>query len=245
MAPGSAGLPSVNENIYAVRLLAFLDAYIDRVVTRKRSEMLTLLDEAIAGDSDGVRTVIDIGSTRDNDMRSSNFFARELARRYEVTLFSDQAINPATDLDFAVAQVIQGDAAQIDEALGRFDLVISSATIEHVGARKTQAAMISSCIGLANRLVVITTPNRWHPIEFHTRLPLIHWLSKVWHRWLLRKLGFEFLADEEHLNLLDRRALASMMEQVSKPERIRDWRIELIRLFGFVSNLVLIIRVRD
>ena len=26
--------------------------------------------------------------------------------------------------------------------------------------------------------VFLTTPNRWFPIEVHTRLPLVHWLPK-------------------------------------------------------------------
>ena len=26
------------------------------------------------------------------------------------------------------------------------------------------------------RRVFVTTPNRWFPVELHTRLPLVHWL---------------------------------------------------------------------
>ena len=29
-----------------------------------------------------------------------------------------------------------------------------------------------------NKKKFITTPNRFYPIEFHTKLPLIHWIQK-------------------------------------------------------------------
>ena len=29
------------------------------------------------------------------------------------------------------------------------------------------------------RRVFLTTPNRWFPVEVHTRLPLVHWLPSA------------------------------------------------------------------
>ena len=34
-------------------------------------------------------------------------------------------------------------------------------------------------ISLSKDYVVISTPNRFYPIEFHTKLPLLHWLPKT------------------------------------------------------------------
>ncbi len=54
--------------------------------------------------------------------------------------------------------------------------------IEHVGPRERQALFVSEAIRVARR-VFVTTPNRWFPIEVHTRLPVVHWLpDAVAHR---------------------------------------------------------------
>ena len=62
------------------------------------------------------------------------------------------------------------------------DLVLSNATIEHVGSSANQLQMISNIIKLTKKNFVLITPNRYHPIDFHTQIPLIHWLPKKIHR---------------------------------------------------------------
>ena len=64
--------------------------------------------------------------------------------------------------------------------------------------------MIVECLRVARRGICLTTPNRWFPIEFHTALPLIHWLPKPAGRALFKKLGYEFFAEETNLNLMTR-----------------------------------------
>ena len=48
--------------------------------------------------------------------------------------------------------------------------------------------MVKNIINLTKKIFFITTPNRFYPIEFHTKLPLIHWLPKRIHRFILSKL---------------------------------------------------------
>lgn len=43
---------------------------------------------------------------------------------------------------------------------------------------------------VARRGIFLTTPNRSFPVEFHTQLPLVHWLLKPTHRAIFRLLGF-------------------------------------------------------
>ena len=47
--------------------------------------------------------------------------------------------------------------------------------IEHVGPRDAQRRFVDEALRVARRAFV-TTPNRWFPLEVHTRLPLVHWL---------------------------------------------------------------------
>jgi hypothetical protein len=235
----------INENVYTVNLFNRLDRFVDSVVTRKRDEIFSRIFRPDLVRLDTVDDVLDVGSTKDSDHRSSNFFARKLVENARVTLFSDQQIDPQRDIDFPVSGVLIGDASRIDSATGRYDLVMSSATIEHVGTMDDQRRMISCCIGAARRYVIITTPNRWHPLEFHTRLPFLHWLPRRWHRRILRSMGFSFFAQEANLNLLDAKELRTIIEANDRRERIKSCRLETIRLLGIVSNLVFVIELRD
>ena len=47
--------------------------------------------------------------------------------------------------------------------------------IEHVGGRERQEAFVDEALRVGRR-VFLTTPNRWFPVEVHTKLPLVHWL---------------------------------------------------------------------
>ena len=70
-------------------------------------------------------------------------------------------------------------------------MVISSATIEHVGSYDNQFKMIENIMKLTNKYFFITTPNRFFPIDFHTKIPFLHLLPKKIHRKILKIYKFE------------------------------------------------------
>ena len=70
---------------------------------------------------------------------------------------------------------VQADALGLPFEDGAFDVVFSNAVIEHVGPRDAQRRFVDEALRVARRAFV-TTPNRWFPLEVHTRLPLVHWL---------------------------------------------------------------------
>jgi SAM-dependent methyltransferase len=70
---------------------------------------------------------------------------------------------------------VQGDACDLPFADGAFDVVFSNAVVEHVGDELRQRAFVAEALRVGRR-VFLTTPNRWFPIEVHTRLPFVHWL---------------------------------------------------------------------
>jgi SAM-dependent methyltransferase len=116
-----------------------------------------------------------------------------------------------------------------------FDIGFSNATIEHVGSHDRQAMFLRELLRVCRR-VFVSTPNRWFPIELHTRLPLIHWLSPRVFRALIGWMGFHFYAKEENLNLLSARDLVSMLP-------VNEYKTYLMRNYflGMPSNLILII----
>jgi len=86
--------------------------------------------------------------------------------------------------------------------------------------------------------VFLTTPNRWYPIEFHTALPIVHWLPRKVFRRILVMIGKEFFASEQNLNLLSARQLHRMAKYIGFWD---DYRAHGVRLAGLVSNVLFIL----
>jgi SAM-dependent methyltransferase len=72
---------------------------------------------------------------------------------------------------------VQGDACDMPFPDAAFDVVFSNAVVEHVGDAERQRAFVREALRVG-RQVFLTTPNRWFPVEVHTRLPLVHWLPE-------------------------------------------------------------------
>ena len=194
--------------------------------------------EWFAGQIGGVKgkTFLEHGSTPDITRADSNCFVR--------WLLEDGAIVYATspeDIDH-LEQIFPGLKTipwpPVRSSIKNLNYVISSAVIEHVGSRESQFEYFNTLLELSPGLLM-TTPNRSHFMEFHTKLPFLHWLPRRCHRVLLSKLGMEFWSREENLRLLSRRELVDFIERLRRELR-EDWYKP--RLMGIVSNLVVLLR---
>lgn len=185
-------------------------------------------------------TILDVGVTSDQSYSSSNYLEALYPYKDRITAAGiDDAsfletLYPGMTFTFA-------NALDLPFADGSFDLVHSSAVLEHVGSFHNQAKVLEECLRVARRGVCITTPNRWFPIEFHTQLPLIHWLPKRWCRAMFQRLGYAFFADEANLNLMTKTELDSL----AASHRSIRYRFEPIELFGWPSNIVLMAHKPD
>ena len=179
-------------------------------------------------------SVLDVGVTADRSYAHANYFEALYPFKGSITAAGVQDASFLEKLHPGVKFVF-ADGCALPFASGSFDLVHSSAVLEHVGGRQNQARMISECLRVARRGVCMTTPNPGFPIEFHTLLPLVHWLPAPMFRYILRTLGYDFLAKEAHLNLISERELRELVRAAS------GWRFRIAspRLFGWRSNLVL------
>ena len=92
-------------------------------------------------------------------------------------------------------------------------------------------------IKLSKEMLIITTPNRFHPVEFHTKIPFIHWLPKKLHRKILKMFNLTFYSKEENLNLLSKRDFLDL----TKEENIK-YEFKFIKLLFFKSNLIFIVK---
>jgi hypothetical protein len=153
-------------------------------------------------DLNNLDSIIDVGVTADENQISSNFFENLYPMSERITAFSDQDASWMENV-YKGLKFMQGTALDMPFEDNKFDLVFSSAVIEHVGSISNQYRFISECFRISKKYVFITTPNRYYPIELHTAIPLIHWLPKDIHRRILKRIGKEFFAFEENLNLIN------------------------------------------
>ena len=133
-------------------------------------------------------TVLDVGVTADRSYDSSNYLEAWYPHKSTVT---------AVGIDDAsfLAQLYSGVRFLKANGLGlpfsdlAFDIVHSSAVLEHVGSFENQIQLVQECCRVARKSIFMTTPNRWFPMEFHTILPFVHWLPKPVFRQLMRSSG--------------------------------------------------------
>ena len=88
---------------------------------------------------------------------------------------------------------------------------------------------------------VITTPNRFHPIDFHTKIPFIHWLPKKIHRKILSWFNLEYFSKEENLNLLSIGDLKNLLNNYP----LIKYEIFNIKFIGFISNFIIIGKINE
>ncbi len=176
--------------------------------------------------------ILDVGVTS-GDREDCNFFEKWYQHPHKLTAVG---LENCSFLEKSCPGIrfVQADGCQLPFNDGAFDLAVSFAVIEHVGSRSRQKQFIEELCRVSNR-VCVTTPNRWHPMEFHTVLPLIHWLPAPWARSIWSLVGQDFFSKEENLNLLDKKALLNLVPD-GRPIRMIRY-----RLFGWTSNFMLFI----
>lgn len=181
--------------------------------------------------------ILDVGVTADSDAAYSNFFECFYPYKDRITALSDQEASALENI-FPGLKFVQGDGCDLPFGDKEFDLVFSSAVLEHVGSFEQQKKFVAEAVRCSNKYVFLTTPNRYHPFEFHTYWPFLHWLPKKWHRAILKAAGLDYLSREENLNLLDRRTLQSICKVLG----VENYSIYHVNFLGLPSNLLLVIR---
>jgi Methyltransferase domain len=185
--------------------------------------------------TDSRQTIVDVGVTSNETYALDNFLEVLYPNKEAITAVG---LEDGSHLErkypgLRFVRVGIGSLPFEDE---QFDVTHSSAVIEHVGSRKNQADFLRELWRVSRSGIFVTTPNRWFPVEFHTTLPLVHWLPPKVFRALLRRVGHHFYAQEANLNLMSRNDLRNAAREAG----IANFHIETVRLGPWSSNLILI-----
>ena len=204
-----------------------LGGFATRLSWYARQKMFNLL-MALANPS-AATTVLDVGVTSDR-REDCNFFEKLYPHPDKITAvgMEDAAF---LEEEYPGLKYVCSDGSSLPFPDKSFDLVVSFAVIEHVGNRQQQKAFVQELCRVG-KTCCITTPNRWYPVEFHTAVPLIHWLPATWFRAILRLLGKHFFAKEENLSLLSEKEVLKMLPADAEVSTRH------FRLLGLISNLL-------
>jgi hypothetical protein len=179
-------------------------------------------------------TVLDLGVTSDQTYSHSNYLVHWYPHKQQITA---SGVDNAAFLEelYPGVKFVLADGRNLPFPDRQFDYVHSSAVLEHVGSEKMQVAFLREAWRVARKGIFITTPNRWFPIEFHTLLPLAHWLPPDVFRRLCRMTGREFFASEDNLNLLS----SSQLRRLAMNAGVENIQIKSAKLASWPSNLLL------
>jgi hypothetical protein len=201
---------------------------------QRRRMFARFLETMTPGQAD---TIADIGVTSDREHIHSNYLEAWYAHKANITAvgMEDAAF---LEESYPGLTFVRGSGLGLPFSDQSFDFVHSSAVIEHVGSFANQTRLLSELWRIAKRGIFVTTPNRWFPVELHTVLPFLHYLPAAQHRQILKKLGFEFFAEERNLNLMSRTSLTT----AARDAGFKNFTVQSAKLLGLTSNLLLVAR---
>jgi len=223
------------QTYYEAKRFNFLNSVFEKIMSNARGKFLNIFIEKTKYSKK--KTIIDIGTTPSLDA-VQNIMLSKLKNNKNITCLSNLDCKILLKKYPNIKKVIIGDGRDNKLPNNSFDIVHSNATIEHVGSYSNQLLFIKECIRISKKYVFIQTPNRFYPLDFHTILPIIHWLPKNIHRKILSFIGLDFYSLEKNLNLLSINDLTNFCNKL----RVKKYEIVKHRLFFMVSNLILVIK---
>jgi Methyltransferase domain len=202
-----------------------------RIGTYQRRRMYArFLSETKVGVAD---KILDVGVAADVSYESSNYLEQWYPLKRAIMAVG---VDDAAYLEKLYGvRFVRANGRHLPFRDAAFDVVHSSAVLEHVGSLENQIAFVQECCRVARKWVFLTTPNRWFPVEFHTVLPIVHWLPKKTFRALMKATSYSFFSEESNLNLLS----ASEVRAISAHVTGFAFNISSVSLWGWPSNVLL------
>ena len=182
--------------------------------------------------------ILDIGYTDLEYRPTDNLLEKHYPHREMITALGvDEPVHFAGR--YPEVRAVCYDGKRFPFPDGSFDIVWSNAVLEHVGtadARIERQTLFLSEIRRVARRAFITTPNRWFPVEIHTRTPFLHWLPKRVFDAHLNLRSMQWAAGD-YMTLLSEQDLRARLAGAG----VDDYELVKNRLGPFTADFVVII----
>jgi hypothetical protein len=222
---------SINYNQTYWKKILFLDFILLNILKYNRLKIQQIFEKNIK-----FKNLLDVGTTPVFD-EYNNILLHSFKNKNNITSLSNLDCS-SLKKKFKKVKFIKGDARRMKFKENSFDTVYSSATIEHVGSRSNQKKFVKECYRVSRKDIFITTPNKFYPIEFHTKIPFLHFLPPKIYRKILVFFGFSFFSKERNLNLLTIEDLKNICFFL----KIKNYNIIKHKFLFMTSNLILHIK---
>lgn len=166
--------------------------------------------------------VLDVGASGDEGWGPTNTFLHRFPHPARLTVLGIDDCR-LLRTKYEAVRFVTYSGGRFPFADKEFDICHSNAVIEHVGGRSDQQLFVNEMVRVARR-GFFTTPNRWFPLDLHTRLPFLHYLSYRSYQFLARPFPRGRWA--EGVRFLARRDI----EQLLRSAQVRQFRIITNRL---------------
>lgn len=115
------------------------------------------------------------------------------------------------------------------------DIVFANAVLEHV-PELGQTKFVFEVSRIARKWAMVAVPDRFSPLEVHSRIPVLHWLPS-W-RYLFRLIGEEFWASPDNLSsIFTKSSLVKLIKDATGDDGLK-WTVERQTLFGIPVSLI-------
>jgi len=214
-----------NKTTLTLRLMANLSL-------RTREKQFQIFKKLLRPNS--TSKVLDVGISANEALKDTNFFERRYSYPENLTAASIEDCQHLKKVypKITFKKINVGEKFPFKN--DSFDVVVSWATLEHVGERKKQKFFLNELFRVGKK-VFITTPDKACFYEPHLGLPFIHWLPDKYFRLTCRLLGKKFWADINNLNPLTKADLKRIVPKEKNVKILRD------KIFGFIPSHFIVI----
>jgi len=176
--------------------------------------------------------VLDVGVTSNEAFRDSNMFEKLYKYPKNLTLATIEDLRKLRKMYPAckVIQTTRGKKLPFKDK--SFDIVVSWATLEHVGDYIEQEFFLNELLRVGEKIFV-TTPYRGAIYEPHSGFFFLHWLPLNWFRKICELSNKKFWSTENNLNPL-------WLSDLSKMKLKCKVKLKIYRTFHLLPSHIII-----
>lgn len=180
--------------------------------------------------------ILDVGASDMESLDYANLLEKKYPYPGNITVLGIETYGKEFSRRYPRVKTVSYNGGLFPFGDKEFDICWTSAVIEHVGGVEKQIQFLREVNRVA-KSCFITTPNKYFPVEVHTRLLFLHWLPKKYFDAALRKIGKSW-ASGDYMHPMSVRGLKKLLRKSG----INNYRIITNRKFGLTVDLLVIIR---